>query len=704
MDSHSLIGTELGPCAIVQLLGQGSTGAVFLADHAELREQVAVKVVAPPASPLEPLDLASFLARFRRAASRAATLAHPHILPVIEYGVQDGLGYLVMPYLGLESLEGVMSRGGPVAPQVAADYLDQVASALTYAHARGILHGNITPRNILLRRGGTLVLTDFGQGLALRPPIRQTGNVAQAARVSAYRAPEQLLGGRVDERTDLYALGALLFELLTGTTPYSGTSASELLMQQLQQPPPSPQEVLHDVRDACALVIVRALAREPSHRFARIEELASAFRLAITVDHQALAQASAQASAPSLPQEVPALLAAPPEKRTVGEPGHGLAAATASLTPTALLHAAPPLPPTLLDAQKSAQDAEALPVLAGREDSEEADERGSGSANTGLIQVLTAVTEERQETPVPRERAATAVPIRSEDDRRQNAPAFPLPAARGALLPRVDLHRIAKLPWPIRRRGFRWGRRRGTRFLAVCAACLLVVVVAGSLLWGSLSVQQKPDARKPHAGALPGQATLFSDPLTRASHSQWWPTVPASVYTFTQDGYRISSASLEGTSAVLVTPLWQSPITYSITARAVSGIDSATFFGILFRCNSQDEEGSPQACYSFEATFGGAGAYRFYKYDALTFAERQAGPASEWSLLWQHPIGQEFHGGRDSSNTFSVVEEQQTFTLLLNGKRVGQVGDASYHSGMIGIIVGGPGAVVAFSRLSVTRT
>lgn len=698
MDSHSLIGTELGPCTIVQLLGYGSTGAVYLADHADLLEQVAVKVVALSASPLESFDLASFLARFRRAASSAATLSHPHILPVLEYGVQDGLGYLVMPSLGLESLEAVMSRGGPVALAAAADYLDQTASALTYAHARGILHGNITPRNILLRAEGTLVLTDFGQGLLLRPPLRQARSGTQAALVSAYRAPEQLLGGRVDERTDLYALGVLLFELLTGTTPYVGTSASALLMQQLQQPPPSPQEVRQDVREACALVIVRALAREPSQRFARIEDLAAAFRLAIAVDRRAHAQASVQVIAPSLQEEGSAVLGGPPEKRDVDEAGRDQAAARRS--PAQLLHALPS--PQARAAQKSAQDTEAPPSLAGGQDNEEGDRRGQGSAGTGLVQVLTALP--RQELPGAGKQAAIAVPLRSGHEGGQAASAVRLPVADGALLPRVDPHRIARRPWPIRRRGFRWRRRRGTRLLAVCAACFLVVTVAGALLWGSLALLQKPEALKPHAGTLPGQATLFSDPLTSAAHSQWWPTVPASRYAFTPDGYHMSSASLGGITAVLGIPLWQSSISFSITARLLSGSAASTFFGLLFRCNSQDEEGSPQACYCFEVTVGGAGAYRFYKYDALTFAERQAGPSSEWSLLWQHPIGQEFHGGQGGSNILTVVEQQQLFTFLINGKQVGQVGDASYHSGMIGIIVGGPGAVVAFSRLTLSRT
>ena len=683
MDSHALIGTELGPCTLLQLLGQGGTGAVFLADHAELREQVAVKVIAPPASQLEPNEMASFLAGFRRMASEAATLAHPHILPVIEYGVQDGLGYLVMPFLGFEPLGAVMSRAGPFAPEVCADYLGQLADALTYAHAQGILHGNITPLNILAGKVGGLVLTDFGQGMALRAPRLQASHLAQAFRISPYRAPEQLLGGRLDERTDLYALGVLLFEMLTGATPYSGASASELLMQQLQQSPPSPREVRPDVPKACARVLMRALAREPAHRFARAEELAAAFRLALAYHQQSLTTTEPQTSEHALPGEEPA---APVDRHLPA--------------PASLSIAAPHLSHSPNVGQQDEQNVRARPFLPEREDGGGADaqlgEPVEERANAALVQVLSSEGAERQRTPTPIESAA---PARVGSGQHQTPPP-PFPPVAGPFLTQRDLRRIAALPWPITRRGAPTAPRHRTRLFALYAAILVIGVVTVSLLRGSLPGSHQGASELP-GGAPPGQATLFADPLTRASHSPWWPTVPATVYSFTRDAYVITGASLEGTFAVLAAPLWESPITYSITARASSGSASATFFGILLRCSSLDEEGSPQACYSFEVTL--AGAYRFYKYDALTFAQRQAGPSAEWSLLWQRPIGPEFHEAAGSLNTLTVVEEQQAFIMLINGKRVGQVGDASYHGGMVGIIVGGPGAIVAFSRLSVSR-
>ncbi len=243
---------------------------------------------------------------------------------------------------------------------------------------------------------------------------------------------------------------------------------------------------------------------------------------------------------------------------------------------------------------------------------------------------------------------------------------------------------------------------RQARRLSALAACLLVLVAMAGLLGGSLSTQRQARPQLPLEGrARP--VTLFFDPLSRPAHNTWWPTVPSSVYTFTQDAYLITGQSPAGTSAILATPLWGSAITSSITAREVAAGDPPASFGILFRCNSQDEEGSPEACYSFEVTTLSGGTYRLYKYDARTFAARQVGPPGEWSLLWQHPIGREFHGGESRSNSLTVVEAQQTFTLLVNGMQVGQVVDPTFQSGMIGLVVGGLGTAVAFSRLLVTQ-
>src|SRR5216684_4232169 len=161
MNAEALIGSVLGTCTLQQLVGQGGMGAVYLAQQSRPRRQVAVKVLLP-ATTLKPQHLAAFLERFRRETDAAASLEHPNIMPVYEYGERDGLAYLVMPYISGGTLRDVMEREGALSLPKAANYLEQVAAALDFAHERGVIHRDIKPANILLTPEGRALLTDFG--------------------------------------------------------------------------------------------------------------------------------------------------------------------------------------------------------------------------------------------------------------------------------------------------------------------------------------------------------------------------------------------------------------------------------------------------------------------------------------------------------------------------------------------------------------
>src|SRR5437588_5985088 len=161
MNAEALIGTVLGTCTLQRLIGQGGMGAVYLAQQSRPRRQVAVKVLLPAAT-LKPHQLAAFLERFRRETDAAASLEHPNIVPVHEYGERDGLAYLVMPYISGGTLRDVMEREGAFALPKAVSYLEQVAAALDFAHQRGVIHRDIKPANILLTRDDRVLLTDFG--------------------------------------------------------------------------------------------------------------------------------------------------------------------------------------------------------------------------------------------------------------------------------------------------------------------------------------------------------------------------------------------------------------------------------------------------------------------------------------------------------------------------------------------------------------
>src|SRR5436305_5313538 len=182
MNAQALIGTVLGTCTLQRLIGQGGMGAVYLAHQSRPRRLVAVKVLLP-ATTLKPHQLAAFLERFRRETDAAASLEHPNITPVYEYGERDGLAYLVMPYISGGTLRDVMELEGILALPKVVNYLEQMAAALDFAHARGVIHRDIKQANILLTPEGLLLLTEFGLVTVIG-----VGQAAQT-RLSGERAP-----------------------------------------------------------------------------------------------------------------------------------------------------------------------------------------------------------------------------------------------------------------------------------------------------------------------------------------------------------------------------------------------------------------------------------------------------------------------------------------------------------------------------------
>src|SRR5712691_9162364 len=281
MNAESLIGTVLGTCTLKKIIGQGGMGAVFLAQQSRPRRQVAVKVLLPMTS-LTSNQLAAFLERFRRETDAAASLEHPNIMPVYEYGERDGLAYLVMPYISGGTLRDIMEREGQLILPKVINYLEQLAAALDFAHARGVIHRDIKPANILLTQEGRLLLTDFGlvkivteEGQA---QVRLTGAGAPVG-TPDYMSPEQVMGHEVDGRADLYSLGIILFQMLTATTPFQGETPMQIAAQQLHGQPPAPRRFRQDLPASAEQVILKALSKRPSDRYANGLELATAFRL-----------------------------------------------------------------------------------------------------------------------------------------------------------------------------------------------------------------------------------------------------------------------------------------------------------------------------------------------------------------------------------------------------------------------------------------
>ncbi len=285
MNAEALIGMVLGTCTLQKLTGQGGMGAVFLAQQSRPRRQVAVKVLLPM-TPLAPNQQAAFLERFRRETDAAASLVHPNIMPVHEYGERDGLAYLVMPYISGGTLRDELEREGPMPLAKVVNYLEQMAAALSVAHDCGVIHRDVKPANILETPEGRLVLSDFGLVKIVAegqiPQNRLTGAGVPLG-TPDYMAPEQVLGGaEVDARADIYSLGCILYHMVTGSTPFSGDMPMQVAMQHLHSPPPSPRSLRPDLPPAAEQVMLRVLAKQPGDRYMRAVDFASAFRLALT--------------------------------------------------------------------------------------------------------------------------------------------------------------------------------------------------------------------------------------------------------------------------------------------------------------------------------------------------------------------------------------------------------------------------------------
>jgi len=279
MNAEALIGTVLGTCKLQQVIGQGGMGAVYLAQQSRPRRQVAVKVLLP-LTPLPPNQLTAFLERFRRETDAIASLEHPNIIPVYEYGEYNGLAYLVMPYVSGGTLREVMEREGAMPLLQVVSYLEQLAAALDFAHENGVIHRDIKPANILLTPQDRLLLTDFGLvkvSIEGQEILRRLTGAGAPVGTPDYMSPEQVLGEPVDGRADLYSLGVILYQMVTGTLPFHGETPMQIAAQHLQVAPNSPRLLRPDLPALAEQVMLRAMAKRPADRYPKGKDLAVEF-------------------------------------------------------------------------------------------------------------------------------------------------------------------------------------------------------------------------------------------------------------------------------------------------------------------------------------------------------------------------------------------------------------------------------------------
>lgn len=752
MNAEALIGTVLGTCTLQQLIGQGGMGAVYLAQQSRPRRQVAVKVLLP-ATALKPQHLTAFLERFRRETDAAASLEHPNIMPVYEYGERDGLAYLVMPYISGGTLRDVMEREGQIILPKAINYLEQLAAALDFAHSRGVIHRDIKPANILLTQEGRLLLTDFGLvkiiGDEALAQVRLTGAGAPVG-TPDYMSPEQVMGHEVDGRADLYSLGIILFQMLTATTPFQGETPMQIAAQQLHSQPPAPRRFRPDLPASAEQVILKALSKRPSERYATGLELATAFRLAFaSIESQSglemagtfadstfgasgiysrrglfdpkwqtgmmpAAMLNEQERTPSA-----ARIPVPPQDAPVRSTGllsrTGMfprvgTGNTGALPPASFMQN-PATPANRLSAVTGEQPAAFQPTVRELSPSTYAamgnmiPSTPAGSADpyaeSGINQMSPSLRTTTGSLMAPNYEQGTQTVKLTGPVKVVQVPVAPGRYVTG-LLP---VPPVMPPPAPVNpvQKIFK------NAMLVAAVILLLAGSVAGFLVLRSHLGQSPKNGivttTPPGAHGTPTtQATatpdnsILLDPLTTNIRNLPEGISSTRSYVFKKDGYHITNLGKEGVAVVVQYTLPNEALSYQLTMKEIQGDDTSPVnsFGMIFRY-TQNAKGV-STFYSFEVvnTPGDNGKYWFYKYDSSK--------ANPWTPLWSQNFGAEFHEGHapNSINTFKILEKGSTFSFQVNGKMVGKpITDKSYPTGYVGMLVNLNGTEVTFSNLAI---
>lgn len=720
MNAEALVGKELGSYTLRRVIGQGSMGAVYRARQTHSRHQAVVKVFLH-ASVLEPLQYIDFLVRFRHEMEPVASLEHPHILSISEFEERDGYVYLVMPYVSVHTLESVLNLQQILPLPKIADYLEQLAGALDYAHEQGVLHLGIKPSNILVTANDKLLLTDFA--------LSKTMSERQAARIRQfkvgaldYMAPEQVIGKEAGEKADLYSLGAVLYHMVTGSAPFQGKSLVEVAKKHLQESPPSPSSKRADLPRAAEQVIVRALAKRPALRYARAMDLATLFRLALAVPQTESKQIQNDLELAS--DNTSSNLYAPyslfdPQWRADFKP-------VANSGPTSSQFTAP------------------VPV---------ATSTVSPSVFAGVKNTLVPVGQETETektpftVPVLRPNPITPVQDRPVVSEQTTIPTGALTApyaaeqgTTGTIMKLTSPAKIVNVPVSGQPGRYLVGLLRTPdsaqpeknvqlappakklhlreNYKIIGLAMLVLFLLGTGALWfahqlshsntpTAVTIVKTPDVRATMAAKATATADaniILTDPLTQNIHN--WPIISSGsmLYAFKDGAYHIiDNDDTRAVPAILPDVILKGPFAYTLTMEEIKGdITSVNNeFGMIIRANLQKTNGKTiTTFYTFEVLNKSGGEYQFWKYD-----DSQGSSVSPWKKLANHPLGNEYHLGQGpkSINTFKIIANGKNFTLLVNGKQVWTVQDSSFAGGGIGMLVNLKGTEVAFSNLILTH-
>ncbi len=647
----NLTGQTLGTCTLEQLVGQGGMGTVYLARQARPSRNVAVKVLQPNMSVGSEVHQ-EFLVRFRREADVIARLDHVNIMPIYEYGEQANLAYLVMPYLSGGSLRDVLNKRGTLTLNEAMTYIDQAASALDYAHAQGVVHRDLKPANFLLAGDGRLVLADFGIARIMEESAAGAGLTGTGTILGTpeYMAPEMARGEPIDYRVDIYELGVVLFQMLSGRLPFSGSTPLVVVARHIQEPLPLLSRENPLISPAVDAVIQKATAKYPNDRYTSTREMAQALRNA----------ARADASAAT----------------TYERAGEGAPPARAGGQPPVIL----PTPPTAQAPQYNTQY-NTPPLQQVRPQNTMQGTNGSGMYANSTPQPGSYGTYPAPQTYAPQKPKGRSlwwvVGI-----------LLTLVLITFGILAGVALTRgrgLGANPTPTPAGGTTPVVTTTTQLTPTSA----VTPTATATTQPTATTAPSPTATQPTTGIPLGQqlyATGSPGPRCDQNGGNWSATNGLQINCL-GNRTRLSdtTANLQGIFLTAL-PAAALPTNYVVQVRLQQGLASSADFGVFFRNQPGNNQ---QGTYSF--LIHNDGSWGAYVYDNTSGQQREL--AKGTGAL------NDIH----AAVTLDIVVSGQQFTFYADGNQLGTATDATYSSGTAGIAIN-QGGIVSASNFKLYAT
>ncbi|HZR41202.1 MAG TPA: protein kinase [Ktedonobacteraceae bacterium] len=708
INSNELLGRTLGTCTLQRLLGRGGMGAVYLAQQSRPRRTVAVKVLLPGVL-MEQRPRAEFLARFRREADAVAALDHVNIMPVYEYGEQEELAYLVMPYVTGGTLREVLEKRGILPLGEVVPIIEQAASALDSAHAQGIVHRDLKPANMLFHADGRILLADFGLAKVLRDVTEQKERESsgQSMLTSAgtivgtpeYLSPEQGTGSRIDHRTDIYSLGIVLYQMLAGRIPFTGTSPVAVAIKHAMEEPPPLAQFNPTVSPTVEAVVMKAIAKDPDQRFARAGEFARALRhAAFGTQQEELGHEEGDASdrqgrpTPITFVDNDTQPEISPSDRhealTEKEPRVAANEEQVASLPTVLM-------PT--DTNKATEDIHEAPT----EESPRVLEKVELEQVASLPTVVDDAPPDVQKVLPPRAKKQlqrdAAAPIPAKQPPTQD----PAPSRRGPSSDPVSVKQSGSPYQPPRQQA----GCQSVWMMLVGSLLTLLLVVGGFVVYlhymppvKPLANSRTPTAQTPQAktkptpipspsalpaAAIPAGSMLYGTALPGNScdkHGAQWSNISNAKITCGSSDVQLAGGGSNSPAGTMLEklPNGQMPNDYIIQVQASN---STGPFGVFFRAQPGSSKLSSYA-FLIDPAANTWGAYTYGVGD------------SGVGILVVRPLVSKITG----TTTIDVVVQGDTFSLYVNGFREGGAQDPNYTSGTIGLA--SAGANVSFKNLA----